>query len=323
MLSEILKVAVSARGRVPQPDRAPGLSCSGLFPCPYFLYKVQSGEVWEEDISAQQILNMEDGWNAESQSIKRLREIAGINIKNRQARVSVGKSKIPGKIDGEVDLDKRRLWEHKAWSNSRYDWFVMNGIDAFPGEKCQVNAYMLGRGLDECVFFVKRKENNDYHDQIVKLSKDYILPVLEWADKIRLDKWIPEPRLCEYCAHCGMKCFGEVLDFSWIKEAKESEMVDKWKQGKKLSDVGVFMMEEARTYFTGQIKVGGKWVKELPGLIGDKELLLVEDLKIQKIIQHRFNIRKERVLEEFGVEGLVKVGEENDVVQYRFTALEE
>ena len=49
MLSEILMTAVSARGRVPRPDREPGLSCSTLFPCPYALYKIQKGEVWEEE----------------------------------------------------------------------------------------------------------------------------------------------------------------------------------------------------------------------------------------------------------------------------------
>jgi len=322
MLSELLKTAVEARGNVPQPDRQPGLSCSALFPCPYFMYRAQRGEVRQEKLTGQQLLNMSDGWTQEDQSVSRLREI-GIIIKNRQARVTVGKSSIPGKIDGEVELDTRYLWEHKAWGSSRFDWFVMKGIEAYPGEKTQINAYMLGRGLAEGILYIKRKDNNDYYDVVVKLDKDFILPILEWADKIRLEGWTPEPKLCDYCAHCGLKCFGEVIDFSWITTADAPEMVEKWKQGDKYEKVGSMLKEEARTFFTGQVKVGGKWTKEYEGLIGDKDLLIVEGLKIKKIIQHRFDVTKERVLREFGPEGLVRVGEENDVVQYRISETEE
>lgn len=317
MLSELLMTAVEARGIKVREDRLPGLSCSTLFPCPYGMYLIQTGRAPEEHLTGRQILQLEDGVDQEEQSVQRLKEILGIVVKNRQAGVSVGKSKIPGKIDGEVTLDITRIWEHKAWGNSRYDWFLTNGIGAFPGEKAQVNAYMLGRGLDECIFFVKRKENNDYYDPIVKLDKDYILPIIEWADKIRLDGWIPEPKLSEYCAYCGIKCFGEVIDFSWIKEAKASEMADKWRKGDKYVKVGDMLKEEARTYFVGSRDGTVK------GIMGDEKLLVVEGLKIQRIIQHRFDVSKERVLEEFGVEGLWKVGEENDVTSYRIIPTEE
>jgi len=316
MLSEILKTAAELKGLEAQPDRPPGLSCSGLFPCPYRMYLIQTGMAPRESLTGRQILQLEDGWYQEDQSVQRLKNIVGITVKNRQARVTVGKSNIPGKIDGEVELDIRRLWEHKAWGNSRFDWFVARGINAYPGEKAQVNAYMLGRGLDECIFFVKRKENNDYCDPIVKLDKDYILPIIEWADRIRLDKWIPEPKLCEYCAQCGLHCFGEILDFSWMKEAKAPEMADKWRKGDAYVKVGGMLKEEARTYFVGT-RDGN-----IKGIMGDEELLMTEGLKIQKIIQHRFDIRKERVLEEFGTEGLMKVGEANIVTQYKITDTE-
>jgi len=46
-------------------------------------------------------------------------------------------------------------------------------------------------------------------------------------------------------------------------------------------------------------------------------------LRIQRILQHRFSIRKERVLQEFGPEGLMKVGEESRVISYRITSVEE
>lgn len=317
MLSEILKASVPTK-REAKPDRVPGITCSQLFPCPYRLYKTHIGEVWEEELTPQQILNMEDGWDQEAQSIRRLKEKAGIVIRDRQAYVSVGKSRIPGHIDGTVTLDdKKRLWEHKAWDESPFDWFVSKGIEHRPGEKAQVNAYMLGRGLNECIFFLKKKNNNDYYDSIIPLDMDFILPIIEWADRIRLEGWVPEPKLCQYCAYCYARCFGQIVDFSWIKEAKAPEMAKKWRDGYQLSSVGEMYMQEARTFFTGQVLEKGRQVKQFPGLIGDEDLLLVEGLKIRKIPQHRFDISKQAIIEEFGAEALIKVGVERDIVTYR------
>jgi len=311
VLSEILFASVPTK-REEKPDRVPGITCSQLFPCPYKLYKIHIGEVWSEELTPQQILNMRNGWTAEEESIKLLEEMAGISIGDRQASVTVGKSNIPGHIDGTVILDsKKRLWEHKAWNDSSFSWFVSRGIEYYPGQKAQVNAYMLGMGLEECIFFVKNKDSNDYFDKLIPLDKEFILPIIEWADNIRLEGWVPEPKLCKYCAWCDMKCFGQVVDFSWIKEAQAPEMAEKWKQGDKLVKVGDMMKEEARTFFVGNVKEG------IDGLIGDEDLLIVEDLKIQKIIQHRFDVTKEAVLREFGPEGLVRVGVERDIVTYR------
>lgn len=316
MLAEILKASVSTK-RENKPDRPPGISCSSLFPCPYRLYKVHIEEVWEEELTPQRILSMGDGWYQEEQSIKLLKEQAGIIVLDRQAVVSVGKSNIPGHIDGTVTLDKKRLWEHKAWNESRFGWFVRRGIECYPGEKAQINAYMLGMGLDECYFFLKNRNISDYYDTIIPLERGFILPIIEWADKIRLEGWIPEPKVCKYCANCYTKCFGEVIDFGWIKEAKAPEMAKKWRDGYQLSSVGEMYMQEARTFFTGQVLEKGRQVKKFPGLIGEEEILLVEGLKIKKVTQHRFDISKQRIIEEFGPEGFVKVGRENIIDTYR------
>ena len=308
MLSEILFASTKREAR---PDRIPGITCSALFPCPYRLYKVHIGEPWEEEWDARQILNAQDGWFQEEQSIQLLKE-AGIRIGDRQAHVDVGGSHIPGHIDGTVTLGgKKRLWEHKAWSESSFDWFVSRGIDYYPGQKAQVNAYMLGMELDECILFLKRKDNNDYFDAIIPLERGFILPIIEWADKIRLEGWVPEPKLCKYCAHCSTRCFGHIVDFSWIKEAKAPEMAEKWRQGDKLTKVGEMMKDEARLYFVGSIKEG------VEGLIGTQDVLLVEGLKIMKVIQHRLDISRAAIIREFGPEALIRVGVERDVVTYR------
>lgn len=319
MLSEVLFTYTDGH-RQPRGDRVPGLSCSQLFPCPYYLYKVSTGEVWEREVTAQQLLNMEDGWNAEEQSVRRLGR-AGIKIYSRQMKVRIGKSGVPGTIDGLVDANgKTYLWEHKAWNENNFRIFKNFGLEKFPGQRTQVQAYMVGTGLDACDFYVKYKDNNDYHDIVEDLDLDYIMPTIEWCDRIRIDKWVPEPKECKWCAYCGFKCFGDIIDFSWISTADATEMAEKWVKGDKLSKVGEMLKDEARTYFLGKTDKRGIVLAE--GIIGDKDLLLVGTLQIKKVIMHRFDINKEKILEFFGPEGLMKVGEEKDITTYRFREMD-
>ena len=317
MLSEILFASVPTK-RAERPDRVPGISCSQLFPCPYRLYKVHTGFALEEELTSRDVLNMDDGWWQEEQTIQRLKQYAGINISSRQQRITVGKSQIPGTIDGIVRLsEKTRLWEHKAWSIENFGSFVRWGLERFPQQKAQVNAYMLGTQLDECLFMVKHKDTNDYRDIVVPLDREFILPIIEWADRIRMDKWVPEPELCKYCGYCGLNCFGTVVDFSWVAEAKAGEMAEKWREGKKLQAVGEMMIDDARTYFVGKKDKEGNVLAE--GIIGDKELLLVEGLKIQLVPQRRWDISRESIIREFGVEGFLKVASEKVLTTYRIT----
>ena len=105
------------------------------------------------------------------------------------------------------------------------------------------------------------------------------------------------------------------MDFSGLGSASSPEMVEKWKKGKQFKSVGEMLIEEARAFFVGKTDNLGNVLVE--GLIGDKDFLAIDDLEITKIVQHRFNIDRGKVLKEFGPEGLMKVGEEKDVVQYR------
>lgn len=307
MLPEVL-FAAAPTTRVSRPDRVPGLSISQLFPCPYRLYRVHKGELWGEEIEPRVWYNMDDGWDQEEQSVRRLAK-AGIRIIDRQKHVHIGKSEIPGRMDGAFILNgKRRVWEHKAYGLARFELLTARGLGAHPDSKAQINGYMLGDGSDEGVFFVKVKDNNDYWDTLVELDRSFITEIVEWCDRIRLEGWEPEPAECRWCAYCGLDCFGAVLDFSWMKSVTAEEVAKKWLEGDKLEKVGSMLKGEARTYFVGE-----------EGIIGDRDLLLVEDLlEIRKVVQHRFDISKQKVLGEFGPEGLMKVGEEKEVVQYRF-----
>ncbi len=315
MISEILFAAYEIRE--PQFDRIPALSVSGLHPCPYRMYKTHIGEMFSEEITPQQILNMDDGWTAEEQAVKRLAK-AGIIVRNREPderRVKIGKTDIPGSFDGTIDLDiQSYLWEFKAMNRDRFSEFQRWGISHFIGYKAQYNGYLVGANLRKCIFQVKNKDNNDYYDTVEELDEDFIYPIIEDADKVR-NGWIPEPKECGWCVGCGLGCFGEALDFSWITNAKAPEIVEKWKHGKIMKAAGELAMEEAKAFFVGVRDKEGNVIVQ--GLIGDKEVLFIEDLKIQKIIQHRVDIKRDRILKEFGPEGLLKVADFNEIEFYR------
>jgi hypothetical protein len=259
---------------------------------------------------------MEDGWDQESQTIRRLAE-AGIKIINRQQKVEIGRSKIPGTIDGMVEMGGiLKLWEHKAWNERAFYEFAARGLKNHLGEKAQINGYMLGAGLDSCIFMVKHKDSNDYADIEEKLDKEFIGQIVDWCDEIRLGGWAPEPEERPECSYCGVGCFGTVLDFSWIGEATATEMVEKWKKGKLFTDMGEMLMDEARAYFVGKTdKYGNELVK---GIIGNKELLVLEGLEIKKITRHWLEVSKAKILEEFGPDGLMRVSEDRESSYYRF-----
>ncbi|KKL77466.1 hypothetical protein LCGC14_2034610 [marine sediment metagenome] len=317
MLSEVLEAYAPIMEKSKKPH-APGISMSSLFPCPYRLYMVHTGGMYKDrEWTPQQIWNMNDGWDQEAQSIKRLAK-AGIKIIDRQKRVVVGKSMVPGTIDGAFILDgTRRLWEHKAYdaNSDALRTLLIGGMNRLPSQKAQINGYMLGDGSNEGVFFVKVKNNNTYVDRLIRIDKPFIEEIVEWCDKIRAEKWVPQPVECKWCSLCGIDCFGSVIDFSLITEASSDEMVDRWKKGKQFVGIGEMMMEEADEVFIGVKDASSKIIQ--PGLIGDRELLILPGLEITKGVQHRFNISKQLVLQEFGPTGLIKVGQYKDITQYK------
>ncbi len=318
MLSELISAATPIE-RKDRPGRDPGISMSGLFPCAYRMYKDHIGEVWNEKLEAQQVLNMEDGLYQENQAVDRLRR-ADIKIYFRKKLVTVGMSKIQGEPDGKFQLrDIEYLWEFKAMNWNRFSEFTRWGLRTFPNYKAQVQGYLLGTELDRACIQAKHKDSNNYHDIIEQLDKDFILPIIKWCDRIKLDEWIPEPVQCKYCAYCGVDCFGKALDLSWMESVDELEMAQKWIKGKLFKDGGEAMIEEARDFFIGVRDKYGNWIQR--GLIGDRDQLSASGLEIKKIVQHRLDIDKGKLIEEFGVEGLMKVSKESTIDQYRIREL--
>lgn len=314
MLSEILEAAAPTRRNTS--DRVLGITMSALFPCPYRLRLVHEGSYYSREVTPQEYYNMADGTDQEEQSVRRLAR-AGVIIKNRQRVVYVGKSRVVGHYDGDFILNGvRYLWEHKAYDqySEAVQFMTAWGMNKLPSQKAQTNAYMLGGGLEWCDFFVKVKNNNTYPELVYPIDRPFIEEIVEWCDKIRLEDWRPEPVECRWCSMCRVGCFGDIIDYSWIGSADSSEMVERWRKGKQLIDVGRMMQEEADAVFLGVKDAQGKYHN---GLIGDKDLLILPGLEIKRVTAHRFDIDKQLILQEFGPDGLIKVGRERDVVQYR------
>jgi hypothetical protein len=317
MLSEVLEAAAPVKREV-RSDRQPGISMSSLFPCPYRLYKVHIGQYWGEDITPQQYYNMADGWDQEEQSVKRLAK-AGVKVIDRQKKVKVGRSGVPGTMDGAVVVNGiRYVWEHKAYDDKSESLWEMRtlGFDGMPSQKAQTNGYMLGDGSEHACFFVKVKNNNTYEDRRIGIDLSFIKQIVSWCDSIRLDNWVPVPQRRKWCSQCNVGCFDPVLDFSKLGVAHAPEMAERWLQGDKLEKVGEMMKKEARAFFVGSEK------DEIEGIIGDRDSLIVDDLiEIKKIVSRRFDVSKQKVLEVFGPDGLIKVGENKEITQYRFNPI--
>ncbi len=318
MLSELMFASVSTE-RKPRSDRAPGISMSGFYPCAYRMYLAHTEKLYKDDtLTPQMVYNMDDGRTHEAQVVERLKQ-ASIIVWGREFPdnlVYVGQSRTSGRPDGFITLNKEDyLWEFKAMNTNRFLDFSRFGLKVFPNYKAQVQGYMLGKGLKKCIFQAKHKDSNDYCDFIEYLDEPYITQIVDWVDRIKIEGWVPTPVKAKECLHCGVDCFGKPVDMSWIKKADAHEQVEKWKDGYKYSKVGELMMEEAKAFFCGVKDKQGNLVQK--GLIGDGEVLLVEDLKIQKSTQHRWGINKELILKEIGQDGLLRVSEEKIIESYR------
>ncbi|KKN24488.1 hypothetical protein LCGC14_0894280 [marine sediment metagenome] len=312
MLSEIMYASTKVKV---DPTRTPGLSSSGLFPCPYRMYMVHTGQFYPDNPDPQAILNMEDGNTHEDQVVERI-ESSGVKIENRQKRLKFGRSGLTGRPDGSFNLvEEEYIWEFKAMNDYLYSEFVKWGLKTFPNYQCQVQSYMHATGIHKACFHAKNKNDNAHHDIIIEYDPEFILPIIEWADKIRLGEVTPEPIQIPECAHCGFGCFGQALDFSWMETADEVEMSEQWRKGNMFKKGGEAMMEEAKAFFSGVFDKYGNLLR--PGLIGDKESLMVNGLSIKKVVAHGFQIDRQKIIEEFGPEGLIKVGESTETVSYR------
>ncbi len=315
MLSEV----VIASAKASQVERRPGLSISGLFPCPYYIYKsfVGWGDLPQRE--GEEILNMENGWFQEDESIKALKR-AGIIVENRQRSVWVGKARVPGHIDGTVTVSGRAmLWEHKAKSMDASQRLKERKLDSSPDIKTQVQLYMKGlktlgeefTNLDEADIYIKQKDTNTPFDFVVKYEPDFADMVVEWVDRVVLDKWAPEPKECLYCSRCYMRdiCRGEtILDLSGVTTWDNDELVKRWRLGKQYSDFGKELVESSRTIFKAKFEESS---------LEAGDVLMVGPLRVKKYVAHKRAFNQVKFIEKFGALALLDVTEEQEIPGYR------
>jgi len=312
MLSEI--VVLSAEGRArggKEHETRNGISCSGVFPCPHYIYRAFKRTLPQREVDGSSQLNMENGWWQEEESIKLLGQ-SGIEVFHRQERVEIGQSKVPGKIDGEVNFNKEViLWEHKAWDTRKTNLFKQKGLSAFPWEKSQVNLYMHGRKLEKCDFYVKGKEHNEPYDHVVPYEKDFALSLIGWLDEVILGGWEPQPMECEYCSHCGLsfECWGaEIIDLAGLRQMSDEELSKKFKLGKQYKDFSDWILEEVRAEMVMRFDKQG---------LGVGDTLLIDDVKVQKMKREVWRLDKRLLVEKLGPTALIEVGQEKEEFSYR------
>jgi hypothetical protein len=102
---------------------------------------------------------------------------------------------------------------------------------------------------------------------------------------------------------------------AWLAKVSAPEMEEKFIKGKQYQMVGESMQEEARAYFLGTKDKDGNVV--IPGVIGDKDLLLTDRLEIKKIVVNRADVNKSKLLAEYGQEAFEKVLDYKEIIQYR------
>jgi len=289
------------------------ISVSSFFPCPYKMYLTYTNQDIQQN-TPRQILNMNDGHDQEDQAVRRLKA-AGIEVKNQQKTVVVGRSNIKGHIDGTIEIGKEEiLWEHKAMADERFREFKATRLLTFPGYMAQVQTYMGGLGLKKCFFQVKNKNNNDIEDAEIPFNVNYFNEVVAWVDSIKLQNWVPEPLKSANCVYCGINCFGRIIDFSKINTLSEEEVAKKWRDGKMYQLIGETLEQEARAYLIGVFDKTGERVEK--GKIGDSSTLIVDELKVTKQISNRTEINKSAILRLYGQEGFSQVINTKEVVSY-------
>jgi len=319
----MLSQAVLAKYEKKKSTHPPGFSVSSVSPCPYGTYLNFTQE--RRSRSGAENLLLEDGQWQEKQIISQLKE-TGFELTctgEEQLVVSIGNQGVTGRPDGFILVNRKRpMLEVKAMSLQRYTNLKQYGLAAFPGYRTQIQLYMASHELrnkvEGCWFYAKHKDSCRPYDFFVEQDLSYADPIIEFVDRVVSGGLEEKPKKpIEMCSKCRHKvfCWGEgVVNMSGIAVASLPELTDKWKEGRYHRDYGKELIEQARN---GWVDENGLPVAGLIAALGDKDLLLCEDLKVQKIRSERFGISIQKFVEVFGPRRLKEVGTRTVVEQVR------
>jgi CRISPR/Cas system-associated exonuclease Cas4 (RecB family) len=264
--------------------------------------------------------------NGKWQELECLEDIrkAGFTLRGtggNQLLVNVGRAEVPGRPDGIITVEgKECLLEIKAMSLSGYTDLKQKGLQvAHPGYYTQVQLYMASDQLNPKVergwLYAKHKDSCRPYDVEVPKDLNYSRPIIEATDEIVLgNQEVNRPtEPIDYCVPCRHRLFcwkdQLVLDTTGTKIVMDNpqmkEIVEKWHDAKFHLNLGKMLEEEARAVFEQQL--------------GESDRLLVEDLKVSRIISNRSSISTSKFIEVFGAERLPEVLESKEVRSMRVT----
>lgn len=155
------------------------------------------------------------GQNEEAQVVEDLRAI-GCKVRStgaEQTRVDFG-SHVSGSIDGIItsgvpDAPKKaHVLEIKTHSKKSFEALALHGVEAAqPKHFAQVQAYMLGTGIDRALYVAVCKDDDRLHVERFKLDKERAERLVERGKRIATQDEIPPPLStdaswyeCKFCS---------------------------------------------------------------------------------------------------------------------------
>jgi len=150
----------------------------------------------------------------EAQIISDLRAI-GMDIRRtsaRQERVDFG-SHVSGSIDAIIDGGvpeaprATHIAEFKTHSLKSFNDLEKNGVEkSKPIHYAQMQAYMLGTGIDRALYYAVCKDDDRIYTERIKLDQVYAEKIVTRAQRIALSDRMPEPLstdpswyICKFC----------------------------------------------------------------------------------------------------------------------------
>lgn len=138
------------------------------------------------------------GHNEEATIVADLRAI-GISVRDQQKRVDFG-AHVGGSLDGIIHSGvpeapkKRHIAEFKTHSKKSFDEVSRDGVEkAKPMHWAQMQAYMLGAGIDRALYVAVCKDDDRLYTERVRLNVEAAQQIVARGQRIALSDRMPEP----------------------------------------------------------------------------------------------------------------------------------
>lgn len=299
------------------------LTVTGISPCPYGTYINYHKLDKDDPPTGSDILRMSNGHWQEDECVENLRH-AGYKIRftgKEQMTLHIGKTSVTGRPDGLITVNGHEdVLSIKAMNGMRYNKFKSKGLEAEPFIKSQEQLYLASEELKNTMagtwIYAKHKDSCAPFDLYEPKDLAWSKPLIEALEAITLgNEVVKRPQsiipLCSHCRHSTF-CWKEeafTVDMSGTKVLSLPEATAKWHEAKFHQDYGDELMKDVRVVFQEAL--------------GDKDLLLADDLRIKKIVSTRSGISEKKFIKKYGVAALAEVMESKEISFMRITEVVE